>query len=94
MIVPSTEGLNFWCNKHKINIKEITEIIKNDKVLKKFDNEVEQFNSFFNPYERIKVFRLLSSPWSVDGGELTATMKLRRKNIIKKYSKQYNEIYR
>lgn len=94
LIVPSTEGLNFWCNKHKINIKEITEIIKNDKVLKKFDNEVEHFNSFFNPYERIKVFRLLSSPWSVDGGELTATMKLRRKNIIKKYSKQYNEIYR
>ena len=94
LIVPSTEGLNFWCNKHKVNIKEITEIIKNDKVLKKFDNEVEQFNSFFNPYERIKVFRLLSSPWSVDGGELTATMKLRRKNIIKKYSKQYNEIYR
>ena len=94
LIVPSIEGLNFWCNKHKINIKEITEIIKNDKVLKKFDNEVEQFNGFFNPYERIKVFRLLSSPWSVDGGELTATMKLRRKNIIKKYSKQYNEIYR
>ena len=94
LIVPSEEGLNFWCNKHKINIKEMTEIIKNDKVLKKFDNEVEQFNNFFNPYERIKVFRLLSSPWSVDGGELTATMKLRRKNIIKKYSKQYNEIYR
>lgn len=94
LIVPSKEGLNFWCNKHKINIKETTEIIKNDKVLKKFDNEVEQFNNFFNPYERIKVFRLLSSPWSVDGGELTATMKLRRKNIIKKYSKQYNEIYR
>ena len=63
-------------------------------MLEKFEHEIEHYNSFFNPYERVKKFELITEPWSVDGGELTATMKLRRKNILAKYKNLLDKIYR
>jgi len=69
-------------------------VIMNKKVIDKFEKEVNYYNSFFNNYERVKIFKLLDNNWSVDGGELTATMKLRRKNILEKYKNLYQEIYK
>ena len=60
---------------------------------KNLKKEVNYYNSFFNDYEKIKVFKLIGNSWSVDGGELTATMKLRRKNI-EKYKHLFEEIYK
>ena len=93
LIMPSQEGLRFWCQKHNIIFSNMMEIILNEKVLEKYEKEISHYNSFFNPYERIKKFELISEPWSVDGGELTATMKLRRKNILNKYQDLYKNIY-
>ena len=94
LIVPSEEGVKFWCNKHKIVFSKIEEAIQNKQVIDKFEKEIEHYNGLFNPYERVKKFRLLPNKWSVDGGELTATMKLRRKNILENYKKMCEEIYR
>ena len=70
------------------------EILLNTDVLEKYSKEIDHYNSFFSPHERIKKFELISEPWSVDGGELTATMKLRRKNILIKYQHLSDKIYR
>ncbi|MAQ69974.1 MAG: long-chain fatty acid--CoA ligase [Flavobacteriales bacterium] len=93
LIMPAEEGVKFWCNKHNIPFNNMKEIILNKKVLEKYSKEIDHYNSFFNPYERIKKFELIGEPWSVDGGELTATMKLRRKNILSKYEHLYSKIY-
>ena len=94
LIVPSQEGLKFWCKKHNISFTNIKDIIKNNRVIDKFEHEVQFYNSFFNDYEKIKIFKLIATSWSVDGGELTATMKLRRKNILEKHKNLYEEIYK
>ena len=94
LIMPAEEGVKFWCKKHNIPFTNMKEIILNKKVLEKYEKEIEHYNTFFSPYERIKRFELIGEPWSVDGGELTATMKLRRKNILGKYEYLYNKIYR
>ena len=94
LIVPSQEGLKFWCKKHNILFTNIKDIIKNNRVIDKFEHEVKFYNSFFNDYEKIKIFKLIENSWSVEGGELTATMKLRRKNILEKYKNLYEEIYK
>ncbi len=94
LIVPSQEGLKFWCKKHNISFTNTKDIIKNNRVIDKFEHEVKFYNSFFNDYEKIKIFKLIATSWSVDGGELTATMKLRRKNILEKYKNLYEEIYK
>ena len=93
-IVPSEEGLNFWCKKHNISFTNLKDVIKKNKVVEKFEKEVNYYNSFFNDYEKIKIFKLIGNSWSVDGGELTATMKLRRKNILEKYKHLFEEIYK
>ncbi|MAQ47531.1 MAG: long-chain fatty acid--CoA ligase [Flavobacteriales bacterium] len=93
-IVPSEEGLNFWCKKHDILFTNLKDVINKNKVVDKFEKEVNYYNSFFNDYEKIKIFKLIGNSWSVDGGELTATMKLRRKNILEKYRNLYEEIYK
>ena len=86
--------VKFWCKKHNILFTNIKEIILDKKVLEKYEKEIEYYNSFFSAYERVKKFQLVGEPWSVDGGELTATMKLRRKNILSKYKHLYNKIYK
>ena len=92
-IVPSEENLKIWCKRHNIIFSNMVEIIKNHTVLNKYEKEIESFNALFNPYERIKKFKLMNQPWTVNGGELTATMKLKRKNIINKYQESYKDIY-
>ena len=93
IIVPSEDSMRIWCERHQILFSSIEDVIKNKRVLDKFQKEINTYNQLFNHYEQIKQFKLLSTNWTVDGGELTATMKLRRKNIINKYQSIYNEIY-
>ena len=93
-IMPAEDGLKFWCQKHNIIFSNMKDVLSNTAVLEKYSKEIEHYNSFFSPYERIKKFELIAEPWSVDGGELTATMKLRRKNILLKYQHLSEKIYR
>ena len=94
LIMPAEDGLKFWCQKHSIIFSNMKDVLSNTAVLEKYSKEIEHYNSFFSPYERIKKFELIAEPWSVDGGELTATMKLRRKNILLKYQHLSEKIYR
>ena len=66
---------------------------RHPNVLNKYDEEISHYNEKFAPYERIKKFVLMKEAWSVDGGELTATMKLKRKPVVSKYEQEYKEIY-
>ena len=93
LIMPAEDGIKFWCEKHNIIFTTIENAIKDPNVLNKYESEIDHYNNFFNPYERIKKFELIAEPWSVEGGELTATMKLRRKNILAKYDHLCKKIY-
>ena len=94
LIMPAEDSIKFWCKKHGIAFTSLNELVVNDKIIERYEQEIEHYNSFFSPYERIKKFQILPEPWTVDGGELTATMKLRRKNILHKYKEVYEQIYR
>jgi long-chain acyl-CoA synthetase len=92
-IVPEFESLKVWCGLHDINYTHDHEMVEHPEVLKKFKKEIDQYNEDFAPYEQVKRFVLMKDAWSVDGGELTATMKLKRKPILQKYQNAYKEIY-
>ena len=68
-------------------------MITNEQVIKRFEKEVEELNENFSNYEKIKRFELLSEPLSIDAGELTPTLKLKRRNILSKYNHLYQKIY-
>ncbi|RDY61210.1 AMP-dependent synthetase/ligase [Flagellimonas nanhaiensis] len=94
LIQPNFEFLHEWANRHEVTIGANSDIILNDKVIARIQQEVDAANEEFAKWEKVKQFRLTPDVWSVDDGHLTPTMKLRRKIIREKYQKLYDDIYR
>ena len=93
LIVPSFSNLKDWCRQKGIVYNSNDEIIRNPKVIDMMKDLVENFNTNFNHVEQIKKFELLPNEWGVDGGELTPTLKLKRKVIMEKYRDAIERIY-
>jgi long-chain acyl-CoA synthetase len=62
-------------------------------VLALYTELIESFNEFFNHVEQVKRFELLPHEWTIDSGELTPTLKLKRKIIMEKYAAVIARIY-
>ena len=94
LIVPAFHVVRKWCEEHKVECESDNEaLIRNPKVLELFRDTVEEMNKNFNSVEQIKKFELLSYEWSIDGGELTPNLKLKRKVIMEKYRDAIERIY-
>jgi long-chain acyl-CoA synthetase len=85
--------LKEWCAEQGVEFNGNEKIIKNEKVIHLIKDTVERYNQNFNQVEQIKKFELLPHEWSVEGGELTPTLKLKRKVIMEKYRDAINRIY-
>lgn len=94
LIVPSKEHLTNWCQLHNISTScSFDELICKQKVLEKFEETVIEFNKHFSHIEQIKKYTLLPNEFTIEAGELTPTMKLKRKTIVKQYKKEIDKIY-
>ncbi|WP_339875309.1 long-chain fatty acid--CoA ligase [uncultured Algoriphagus sp.] len=93
LIVPSFDGLKEYCKHKGIPYTTDEEMILKPEIIEKYDREIEQLNKYFGKWEQIKRFRLLAEPWGIESGELTPTMKLKRKVIKQKYGKEIEHIY-
>ena len=93
LIVPGFNALKEWCKENGMEYPGNEAIIRNEKVLSLIKDTVEKYNQNFNHVEQIKKFELLPEEWSVDGGELTPTLKLKRKVILEKYRDAIARIY-
>jgi len=93
-IQPNFDFITEWALRHKIEIGTThEEIATNKAVIDRIHEEVEVINEKFGNWEKVKRFELTSDVWSIDGGHLTPTMKLKRKIIKEKYSDLYQKIY-
>jgi long-chain acyl-CoA synthetase len=93
LIVPNFEELEKWSHRHGISSSDINDLLGHEHVLQKFRIEIEKVNNNLGQWESIKEFRLLPELWSIDGGELTPTLKLKRRIIMDKHQKVIDEIY-
>ena len=93
LIVPSFPNLKDWCRKNGVDESSNDELLRNPKVTDMFKELVESFNKFFNHVEQVKKFELLAHEWSVDTGELTPKMSLKRKVVMEKYRDAIERIY-
>ena len=93
LIVPSFPNLRNWCRANNILDSNNEDLLRNPKVLEMFKELVESFNKFFNHVEQVKKFELLAYEWSVDTGELTPKMSLKRKVVTEKYRDAIDRIY-
>jgi long-chain acyl-CoA synthetase len=93
LIVPNFDALRLWCEHKEISYTSDSEIVNHPQVVEKFERDIEKFNEDFGQWERIKQFRLLAKPWTIEGGELTPTMKLKRRSIMEQYDGLVQSIY-
>ncbi|MCU0400077.1 MAG: long-chain fatty acid--CoA ligase [Algoriphagus sp.] len=93
LIVPSFDGLREYCKRKDIPYTSDVDMVQKSEIKEKYQTEVDSYNKYFGKWEQIKRFKLLDKPWGIDTGELTPTMKLKRKVITQKYQQQIEEIY-
>lgn len=96
LIVPSFGFVREWALKKGVNLSDNSNdsLIQNESVRERIQQEVDQLNKNFGNWEQIKQFRLLAKEFSVEGGELTPTLKFKRKVVLEKYSTLIEDIYR
>lgn len=94
LIVPSIPNLKEWMRQKNLPFVTNEDAVNNPEVLQLYKELVDSFNKFFNHVEQIKRFELLPNEWTIESGELTPTLKLKRKVILEKYKNAYERIYR
>ena len=93
LIVPSFESIHEYCKRKELKLDPNKSVLELPEILSKFQSEIDLINSNFGKWEQIKRFKLLEQPWGIDSGELTPTMKIKRKVIFQKYSQEIESIY-
>ncbi len=93
LIVPSIPNIKDWARQHGVQEASNEALLKNEKVVTMFKDLVESFNKYFNHVEQVKKFELLPNEWSVDTGEMTPKLSLKRKVILEKYRDAVERIY-
>ena len=93
-IQPNFEFVKEWAHRKGLNITTNEEIANSKEVKDRIQEDVEDINKKFGHWEQVKRFELTPDVWSVDGGEMTPTLKLKRKAIKEKYQSLYDKIYR
>jgi len=93
LIVPDYVFLHNWCSIHKVSYRDNDDLITKQKIIDRFQIEVDKHNKELDHVAQIKVFRLVPEQWTPDNGMLSPTQKLKRKVVSRNYSKILEEIY-
>ena len=95
LIVPSFAFVKEWATRKGLDFEKLSneEIAAHPKLHERINQEVSALNKEYGNWEQIKKFVLLPKEFSIDGDELTPTLKLKRKKILAKYQKEYKSIY-
>ncbi len=93
LIVPSFANLKDWCRQKGISFTSLGDLVNNEKVKELYKDIIDTYNAHFSHVEQIKRFELLTNDWSIESGELTPKMSLKRKVVMEKYQEAIDRIY-
>ncbi len=93
LIVPDFVALKKWCSEQNISATTNLEVINNKQIIDLLWREIQAVNHKLGSWEQIKKIKLLPEPFSIEGGELTPKLSLKRKPIMEKYKEAISEIY-
>ena len=93
LIVPDFEALKEYADSHKIPYANEQELAKNETIYKLLETDISQLQKKLANYERVRKFVLLENPFSIEGGEITPSLKVRRKIIEEKYNDIIEQMY-
>ncbi len=93
LIIPAYEIIKEWATGQGIDIENNGEMIKHDKVHELIQKEIDRLQKSFARYEKVKKFVLLQEPFSLERGELTPSLKIKRSVVEKRYKDVIDLIY-
>ena len=93
IIVPSFEYLKNWCRVKRIRYSSDKEMIYLPRVISRIEEEINEINQHFGHHEQIKKWEIISEKWTVDSGDLSPTLKLRRRFLTNKYAILIEKMY-
>jgi long-chain acyl-CoA synthetase len=93
LVTPNLERLIALAHQERIDYFDLEDLVTKAKVHKLFEERIAEVNAKLPPYETIKKFVIIPHEFSVDGGELTPTLKFKRKVIYQKYKDKIDSLY-
>lgn len=95
LIIPSFSFIREWAKRHHLDLdnKPNAEIRVMPEVIQRIQEEVDKYNELYGSWEKIKKFALLEKEFTIETGELTPTLKLKRKIILEKFQKEVDQFY-
>jgi long-chain acyl-CoA synthetase len=93
IISPDFEFLHNWAAKNNIRYRDNIDLIENEKVIERFQKEIDKYNATLGKHRQIKKFALTCKSWTTETGELSPTLKLKRRHLKKLYKNKLDYIY-
>ncbi|RLD57267.1 MAG: long-chain fatty acid--CoA ligase [Bacteroidetes bacterium] len=93
IIAPNYLYIKEWCDANNVDVNNNEELLKHNSLINVFNKEVNKYNKTVADFEKINRFKLIPDLWSPTTGELSPTLKLKRKFIKEKYQELIYQIY-
>lgn len=93
IVCPSFHFLHGWAHIHQVKFRDNKDLIKDQRVVNRYQQEIDKINAGLSPHEQIKKFELTCTEWTPETGELSPTLKLRRNIVKEKYRILFDRIY-
>ncbi|HRY99832.1 MAG TPA: hypothetical protein P5550_12320, partial [Bacteroidales bacterium] len=93
LIVPDFAHLKSWCRIKEIPYTTDEEMVKMERIRRRFIKEVDRYNHELGSAEQVRKIELIPREWSVNGGELTPTLKLKRNVVTERYQEVIDRIF-
>jgi len=93
LLAPNFEALKEWCKENAIEFSNKKDLIKEPQVNELFSGIVKVYNRSLSKDEQVKRFRIVPDEWTPDSGELSPTLKLKRRVLNDKYAALIRDIF-
>lgn len=94
LIIPDFAFLKEYCIRKEIEFPSTAAVIANPKIRKRFQVEIKKYNKMFGETEQVKSWDLLDHEWTQESGEITPTLKLKRKFLHSKYKEEIELLFK
>jgi long-chain acyl-CoA synthetase len=93
LIVPDFEAVKEYADARKIPYDKVEDLVRDEEIYKMLDREMDQFQKKLANYERVRKFVLLDKPFSIESGEITPSLKIKRKYVEERYQDLIEQMY-
>lgn len=93
LIVPDFDAVKEYADSHKIPYDKVEDLVRDEQIYKMLDKEMDQFQKKLANYEKVRKFVLLDKPFSIESGEITPSLKIKRKYVEERYQDLIEQMY-